>query len=42
MTLLKSEGHAAALNPVTCVKLVKTIVYSKEIYGYELWTRNIT
>ena len=33
MTLLKSEGHVAALNPVTSVKLVKTIVYSIELYG---------
>lgn len=31
--VIKSEGHVAALNLVTSVKHVKTIVYSIELYG---------
>jgi hypothetical protein len=36
MALLRSGAHVAALNPVTSVKLVKTIIYPKALYGCEL------
>ena len=36
MAVLRSGAHVAALNPVTSVRLVKTIIYPKALYGCEL------
>ena len=42
LSLLRCGVHAAALNPVTSSKLIKTIIFPKALYGCELWILNQT
>ena len=37
MALFRSGAHVVALNPVTSAQLIKTIIYTKALYGRELW-----
>jgi len=37
LAVLNSGIHPSILNPLTCAKIIKSVCYSKALYGCELW-----